>query len=589
MSILVQRRERSVAVLDRFLARHYGGQRLNNDELIDAELFGAIDDAWSIQPGAPSPVSQLYVGVDGRYPATLPRVLLPNPAQWHLHIPHVGKEGGICAVPEQATGDAGRLTDVADEIIRQAVSTIGDGISGKNRADFVSEIESYWAGVVSEGATPVWSLVKPEPPSREISCVACKGFLLVGNTPAQCQHWMRNYARRDLGTITPGLFVWTQRGLYPDEYFQRNGELLAFLEAEDPGFIAKLAKLADGRRQPIPVVIAMPAQHGSALLGVSLNDQSSKPHEKLRGFRPGHLPPRLFTRRFSRDQSTRHIVRRIYPQWIHSRGGAKGMEALAEKKITLIGCGALGGDVAQMLAKAGVQRMSLIDSERLDWDNIGRHLLGAKEVGRHKSAALRDHLLGQFPHMDVSAEMRPWEELIGEKPQAFVDSDLVISLTGEWASDSALNLLARSRSRPPVLFGWTEPHGYAGHALLVSTRGGCLACGRNEFGEVRNKVTEWGLQHLERVPACGGFYEPYGAVETAPIKSVIASLAIETLRRDLRHSELRTWIGNVGLIEELGGKITESWQTHLGDESVLGKIVRQKWLIHPLCAQCREA
>jgi Prokaryotic E2 family B len=148
MSILIQRRERSLAILDQFLADHYGGQKLNNDELIGAELFGTVGDAWSIQPGVSPVVPQLYVGVDARYPATLPRVLLPNPTQWHLNIPHVGKDGGICVVPEQATGDAGRLTNVAEEIIRQAISTIEDGISGRNRADFVSEIESYWAGAV---------------------------------------------------------------------------------------------------------------------------------------------------------------------------------------------------------------------------------------------------------------------------------------------------------------------------------------------------------------------------------------------------------------------------------------------------------
>lgn len=589
MSLLAQRRERSVAQLDKFLTARYGGERLNNDDLVEAGLFGNLAHAWKVRPGANAAIPQLLLGVDGRYPLTLPRVLLPKPAQWHLRIPHVGREGIVCVLPEQATGDARQIGEVADHMIRRAVTAIEDGISGKNRADFLAEAESYWAGAASNRATPVWSLIKPAPPSREISCVECQGFLVAGNSPEECRRWMRNYARCVPRSITSGVFVWTKRGIFPDDYFKSNGELLAFLAADDPGLLAKLSKLADGKRSRIPVVIAMPTLNGPALLSVSLNDFARKPSAKLNGFRPGALPPALFAERFERDASTRHIVRRIYPEWIHSRGGAKGMSALAQKKITLIGCGALGSEVANMLAKAGLQQLVLVDGDLLDWDNIGRHLLGARDVGKNKATALRDHLLGQLPHLEIAAEACAWEQLLESKPAAFADSDLVISLTGDWASESGLNTLAKSRSRPPVLFGWTEPHGYAGHALLVAARGGCLACGRNEFGEVWDKVTDWKHSQLEPVPACGGFYEPYGAAETAPIKSMLCSLAIETLLKKICHSELRTWIGNVSLVEALGGEIAPLWRGQVEDRTIIGRIIRQEWPIHPQCEQCREA
>jgi sulfur-carrier protein adenylyltransferase/sulfurtransferase len=587
--MIAQRRERSVAQLDRFLTARYGGDRLNNDDLVEAKLFGSLDHVWKVRPGTNAPIPQLLVGVDGRYPLSLPRVFLPDPAQWHLHIPHVSREGMVCVLPEQATGDARQICEVADHLIRSAVATIEDGISGKNRSDFLAEAESYWAGAASAGATPVWSLVKPAPPSREISCVDCQCFLVAGNSPEECQRWLRNYARCVAGSITSGMFVWTKRGIFPDDYFENNGQLLAFLAAEDAGMLAKLAKLADGRRSRIPVVIGMQTPNGPALLAISLNDSARKPSAKLHGFRPGALPPALFAKRFGHDASTRHIVRRIYPEWIHSRGGAKGKSALAQKKITLIGCGALGCEVANMLAKAGLQQLMLVDGDRLDWDNIGRHLLGARDVGKNKATALRNHLLGQLPHLEIAAEACAWEQLLESKPGLFVNTDLVISLTGEWASESPLNTLAKSRSRPPVLFGWIEPHGYAAHALLVAARGGCLACGRNEFGEVRHKVTDWKDSQLEPVPACGGFYEPYGAAETAPIKSMVCSLAIETLLKDIRHSELRTWIGNVSLVEALGGEIAPAWSSKVEDRTVIGRIIRQEWPIHPQCEQCREA
>jgi sulfur-carrier protein adenylyltransferase/sulfurtransferase len=229
--------------------------------------------------------SGLLLGVDERYPLTLPRVLLPKPAQWHLRIPHVSREGIVCVLPEQATGDARQIGEVADHMIRRAVTAIEDGISGKNRADFLAEAESYWAGAASNGATPVWSLIKPAPPSREISCVECQGFLVAGNSPEECRRWMRNYARCVPRSITSGVFVWTKRGIFPDDYFKSNGELLAFLAADDPGLLAKLSKLADGKRSRIPIVIAMPTLNGPALLSVSLNDFARKPSTPSGPFR----------------------------------------------------------------------------------------------------------------------------------------------------------------------------------------------------------------------------------------------------------------------------------------------------------------
>ena len=195
----------------------------------------------------------------------------------------------------------------------------------------------------------------------------------------------------------------------------------------------------------------------------------------------------------------------------------------------MIGCGALGGDVAAMLAKAGVGELTLIDHDVLGWDNIGRHLLGAAEVAVYKAELLARHLQRQFPHLTIQAVTKKWQKMAEHQIESILRSDVIVSVTGDWWSDSCLNTRIRSGCYPPVVFGWTEPHGLAGHALLVGTRGGCLTCGRNEFGEVIHRVTEWTESTLKPLPACGGFFEPHGAIETGPIKAMIASLALDAL------------------------------------------------------------
>ena len=265
------------------------------------------------------------------------------------------------------------------------------------------------------------------------------------------------------------------------------------------------------------------------------------------------------------------------------------MTSITEKTVCLIGGGSLGSEVAQLLINAGVQKLMIFDPETLSIDNIGRHLLGSREVGRNKAEALRDHLTGQFPHVKITAIPKNWQDFMEEADaQLLLNADLLISLTGEWPSDCQLNSEIRARGLPPLIFGWTEPHGYAGHALYVGIRGGCLACGRDAFGQVLDPVTKWKDDQLQANPACGGFFQPYGAIETGPIKSVIAGMAIDALINKSRDSELRSWLGSRELIEALGGTVNAAWEPFFTDPEILGRIVKKPWTINEQCPLCQE-
>lgn len=253
--------------------------------------------------------------------------------------------------------------------------------------------------------------------------------------------------------------------------------------------------------------------------------------------------------------------------------------------MVIIGCGALGAEVAQILANAGVGTLRLIDEDPLTFDNIGRHLLGAAEVGKGKAIALMEHLQRQFPHLDCEAIPGNWEAIAERDAKLLRNHDLIISATGEWSSDSNLNIFAKSAAKPPVLFGWTEPHAVAGHALLVATRGGCFACGRDNTGDVTFRVTDWPGDTLKPTPACGGFYQPYGAAETGAIKSMIASLAIASLLGTVSRSQLRSWIGDLDEIKRLGGTIAEDWRERI-DPRLIGQMHSREWEPNSRCPQC---
>jgi hypothetical protein len=101
------------------------------------------------------------------------------------------------------------------------------------------------------------------------------------------------------------------------------------------------------------------------------------------------------------------------------RAGPVAVE-LAEVKVAIVGCGAIGSFAADLLFRAGVRQLTLRDGERLRPGNVVRHLGGADQVGRAKTHAVRDCLTRVDTNIDgvkgqakpLSASMTPWRSSV---------------------------------------------------------------------------------------------------------------------------------------------------------------------------------
>jgi hypothetical protein len=590
-------RSRSQKRLGEHLCEKYSGILLDNDAVIRAGIFGDFECVWRLKVSH-KVLHTLLFGVSDKFPFEIPSVLVEEPSALYLKIPHVEEDGRVCVFPSVASCDIAHIEDVADEVIAKAIETIEDGISGVNKGDFIREIESYWKSTSNIRSHPIWFIGRPTAPSRTLFGISLGGFSVFGDSAMEVCKWVENLRgdRQTKTVVKRGFFLHTTDTIYPDSFFRSNEDFLRYVEIHHSQQLTQISSLLTRATKKIDGIVALATSNGTALLGTSLqnltvkNDRNYLPSpsmQRFQGFRDGKVPPFVFARRFGKEPCIRSVVHRAYPEWIHTRGGGLGMSLLDSKSATLIGGGSLGSEVAQMLCNAGLGNLTILDFDVLSLDNIGRHLLGAREVGKNKAIAIRDHLRGQFPHCNIEAVKMKWQDYLDERGvELFFKTDLIISLTGEWPSDASLNMEIRSREAPPTIFGWTEPHGCAGHALLIATRGGCLACGRNTFGEVNHRVTNWSSSQMRSVPACGGFYQPYGAVETGPIKSMIASLALECLQKRPLTSQLRTWLGSAERIKELGGQVSQEWLPHFANSAVIGQTIVSPWPANIHCPQC---
>ncbi len=178
--------------------------------------------------------------------------------------------------------------------------------------------------------------------------------------------------------------------------------------------------------------------HWDALLLPRLEGEVRQP----RGFRPNALGW-WHRDRYGKFADTVALEYLYADNWSGGRLQARGRlpGAVRDCRIALIGCGALGSVLAEMLVRAGVKSIRLVDHEVLVAGNVNRHVATLVDVGKFKVPVVAQRLRQISPIVQVTevSEQLPVEAWA---IQAHLDDyDIVIDCT---SSDVVLSTLARA-------------------------------------------------------------------------------------------------------------------------------------------------
>ena len=91
-------------------------------------------------------------------------------------------------------------------------------------------------------------------------------------------------------------------------------------------------------------------------------------------------------------------------QIIYENFGPQGQKQLAAASVLIVGVGGLGSSLAELLCRAGVGRLRLVDVDTVTLDNLHRqHLYTEADVagGRTKVAAASEHLAQMNRHVQI--------------------------------------------------------------------------------------------------------------------------------------------------------------------------------------------
>ena len=164
------------------------------------------------------------------------------------------------------------------------------------------------------------------------------------------------------------------------------------------------------------------------------------------------------------------------------------LSGLADKKVLIVGLGALGAALASHLARAGVGQLGLVDPDFVEAGPLVRQDFDLHDIGLLKTEAVAMRVRRINPR--IAVEMLPIllgatdvgltaltqaNDRLVQFAEATQDYDLLISTTGTASVDRLLNEIASASARPS-LFAWVLNGAWGGRIFRALPQQACYEC-----------------------------------------------------------------------------------------------------------------
>lgn len=442
--------------------------------------------------------------------------LLDRPVGMPDIVPHVSPEGCICYAAKGTLTlnifePAGQLLACLD----RAIEVVERAIKGEMAADLAEEFFAYWQG------SPVFADI---PLSKAGSA---KAFLWRPASNGEPTLFLTDNAERTRTKLSENVFSANARAV-DVQVFSSNcspgvrqenwppktvGEFLSWQGELDSDcarrVVQSLEKMMRAGRSYALSLIKSPTSWYGIFIDFDHTRRTGSLAQRL-NYRPALLGCSIWPL----------SIIRIDDDYLASRN-VPGKKTLVGLRIALVGCGTIGGYLADLLVRAGAGLkdgvLTLIDPENFYPGNLGRHRLGMSAISKSKANALADELQRVIP----SARVEPCPEDV-RRVTNLRDFDLVIDATGEEALSQHLNNVLRQECFVPMVFCWIAGAGNSVHALIRDTPDAacykCLSDRETRDGQVAGNPELAGF-------GCESLYVPF----SASVSVSAAALALDAV------------------------------------------------------------
>lgn len=480
-------------------------------------------DGWFVYHGALHSASGSFaceLQVDPNF-SEYPRVrLLERPPGLPLVVPHLGEDCNICYI---ARGTV--VLDVFDPVgqtlacLDRATEVFQDIIAGEFRNDLVDEFYAYWAGLfclvdlrdarlgqqiikAAKNGADIYPVVTDDLPRTQSK------LKQLGWTMVDCP--VVTFRVKTMAKPRPHNMRWPVKNVQ---------QLLEWQGLLDKQCRKKLLERIHQARSTAALSVVLIIESPLMTYGVWVNlrtDSAPKQGDWKKKAAPLFSLPVVPLEVIRLDD--KYMAERNQP----------GRKSLSGKRLVLVGCGTIGGYLADLLVKAGAGTgdgsLELIDFDGLMPQNLGRHRLGFSGLFNNKAVALKRELETLAPGANIAATPRDVREI---ELGAF---DLIIDATGE---ESLGHWLARKHRHAALLTVWVEGPGVAVRGVIrINEKGGCFRClcDANRAGLL--KTVEGEMPKLLAGQGCEGLYVPFPATVSLQAAALGAEMVSAWVNKD---------------------------------------------------------
>ena len=214
----------------------------------------------------------------------------------------------------------------------------------------------------------------------------------------------------------------------------------------------------------------------------------------------------------------------------------------------VLGCGSLGSPIIELLARAGIGSITIVDPDLFLPENCSRHVLGLSSAYQGKATQLADRLTREIPGVSVQGVPALASSWVSDRvsPNMF---DLVVDCTGESSVRALLSQYRQSALEgTPIMHTWVEPFCAAAHVVQV---GASDAWPMSDPAESLVNAADWPESTKHEIPACGAGFHPYGVADTWQAAGFASERILSVLDRASGNSEIWSWVRSRAYFEAL--------------------------------------
>ena len=472
-------------------------------------------------------------------------ILLQPPNDWELNlfdfylidelpfIPHIDKKGKLCLFDLEGKIIYPEFTGLFNQCVLKAKELIEDGISGKNKEDFIKEFDSYFA-LLGDISIAYVSLPTEKKDTNIKFCEIGSKTKRRKNELFEAYIKRINDVKYFASTNQKDFHTWGKKGtqkngiylyinpleyIYPpnifdyklDEFLNR---LLSFIDFEC------FNKLKGKCSNKLLLVFEIKQDDNTVnTCGFMIKKPKFSAKDKVQ--------------LISFDRIIPLSIHRLDVDYLTSRTSFLQNE-IVNKSILLIGCGSIGGYVFHDLIKSGCKNITLVDNDILKPENIFRHFLGIESTYGYKAESLVSYAKRTLPEINAKVISGKIEDAINDCDLNFDDFDYIISATGNHTLNIWLNkYLLENKILKTVFYIWNEPLDIGCHVARINIKD------RNDYRDIfiinndgildLSSYVKNGQTFTKTYSGCNGTFIPYGS--TLSVESSI--LFMDLFKREI--------------------------------------------------------